>query len=263
MGRSLEALQIQKEKMFNIKIPIPSTQTAFEMLAVQIHSLGWFKRNNRPYRLEYYQQLNNPIINAMIQDWDMDREEFFHKYQKQFKTKLYKKEQYAAQISQVNEAISKLQPCYDRFEKLKKSWGFEILPTYYIDINMYGIGGSYYKDNDQCGHVVIGMGRQFPIELLARTIGHEMIHLGIEDLIINPKRQKEPPVKQEEKERIVDNLCIYTMKGFLPLERIWKGGVKSNYQEVASSADYMDKIVGEQPENNLVLAVQKFLKDKE
>ena len=87
-----------------------------------------------------------------------------------------------------------------------------------------------------------------------------MIHLGIEDLIINPEHQENPPIRQEEKERIVDNLCIYTMKGFLPLGRIWENGEKSNYQEVASCADYMDKVVGNQPQTNLVSAVQNFLK---
>ena len=88
-----------------------------------------------------------------------------------------------------------------------------------------------------------------------------MIHLGIEDLIINPNHEENPPVQQEEKERIVDNLCIYTMEGFLPLERTWTNGQKSKYQEVASSAAYMDDFVGIQPKNKLTFqGVQEFLK---
>lgn len=241
--------------MFNIKIPVPSVHAAFDMLAHQIRALDWFKQNNRMYRWEYYQKLNNPIINEMIIDRNMDRKSFDDKYFQKFGSELYKKDAYTDRIFQIKEAISKLQLCYDRFENLKKSWGFEILPEYHVDINLYGTGGSYHKDDKDCGHIIIGK-----TERLALIIGHEMLHLGIEDLIINPNYEKEPPIKQEEKERIVDNLCIYTMKGILPLERIWKDGTKSDYQEVASGADYMDAVVGEQPQNNLVLSVQEFLK---
>ena len=246
--------------MFDIRVAVPSSQTAFDTLTDQIIWLGWCRKNNRPQPLEYYQQLNNPIINIMLQDCNMNKKAFSDKYREVFETKLYKKDLYTDKISQIKEAISRLQPCYERFEKLNQSWGFEILPQYRIDVNIYGVGGSYYKDN-QCGRIVIGMGKIIPMDL-AYIIGHEIIHLGIEDIVINPKHLKEPLVKQEEKERIVDNLCIYTMKNILPLERVWKNGIKSNYQEIASSAAYMDKIVGRQPDNNLVLAVQKFLSNR-
>ena len=246
--------------MFNIKVPLPSVKTAFDLLIAQIARLDWFKNNNRLYRLEYYQKLNNPIINEMIENRNMEKSAFYSKYRKLFADKLYEKELYADRISQVKEAVLKLQPCYEKFEDLKKSWGFELLPEYHVDINLYGVGGSYYRDDKGCGHVVIGFGRRYSLDWLARTIGHEMIHLGIEDLIINPKHRKEALIKQEEKERIVDNLCIYVMDGVLPLERTWENGKKSNYQEIALCADYMDKIVGKQPENNVILSVEQFLK---
>ena len=246
--------------MFNIEIPVPSAQEAFGMLVGQVRALDWFIQNNRPYRLEYYQKLNNQIINEMIKERNQEKEVFLNKYWEQFKSKLYKKSAYADRISQIEQAILNLQPCYERYEKLQKSWGFEILPKYSVDINLYGIGGSYHKDKEGKGHIIIG--EQKSTDKLAFTLGHEILHLGIEDLIINPEHKKEPPIQQEEKERIVDNLCIYTMQGILPLKRRWKDGSLSEYQEVASKASYMDKVVGMQPENNLVLAVQQFLEKR-
>ena len=240
--------------MFNIKVPVPSAREAFDMLAFQILSLEWFKKNNRMGRWKYYENLNHPLINAMIEDRNRDETTFTRKYLERFTSELYKKELYAERISLIEQEISKVQACYERFENLKKSWGFEILPEYHVDINLYGMGGSYNRDENNVGHIITGQTKN-----LAVTIGHEMIHLGIEYLIINPKHEAQAPIKQEEKERIVDNLCIYAMNGILPLERVWKDGKKSPYQEVAAGAAYMDKVVGKQPQNNLVIAVQKFL----
>ena len=240
--------------MFNITVPTPTAEKAFDMLTNQIRALNWFKQNNRMYRWEYYQKLNNPIINQMIEDRNIEKAVFYSKYQKLFVENLYKEDLYEDKIVEIKKAILELKPCYKKYENLQKSWGFEILKEYQVDVNLYGCGGSYHKDKQGVGHIIIGQTKN-----LAFTIGHEIMHLGIEDLIINPKHQKEPPVKQEEKERIVDNLCIYAMKGILPLEKIWRNGKESDYQEVTACASYMDKVVGKQPENNLVLAVQQFL----
>ena len=246
--------------MFNFEISAPSVKDAFNMLASQVRLLDWFEKNNRPYRLDYYKKLNNPLINEMISDRHMDKGLFYDKYLNLFQKELYKKQFYADRILQAKQAVLKLQPCYERYEKLQKSWGFEILPRYFIDINLYGTGGSYHKDKEGNGHIMIG--EQKSIDRLAFILGHEILHLGIEDLIVNPEHKEKPQIQQEEKERIVDNLCIYAMDGVLPLIRKWKNGQESKYQEVAVSADYMDVVVGNQPEDNLVSSVRNFLSEK-
>ena len=53
------------------------------------------------------------------------------------------------------------------------------------------------------------------------------------------------------------------MTGVLPLEHRWKDGHKDKYQEVAKGADYMDSVVGKQPDDNLLKAVNLFLKEKQ
>lgn len=145
---------------------------------------------------------------------------------------------------------------------LQQSWGFEILPEYHVDINLFGMGGSYHRDEKNIGHIITGIKKENTPEQYAGLLGHEIIHLGIEDLVINPNHEKIPPIHQEEKERIVDNLCIYVMQGILPLVKKWSNGKESMYQEIAKDAFYMDKIVGKQPEQNLVLSVKNFLKQK-
>ena len=157
-----------------------------------------------------------------------------------------------------------VQTCYDKFEKLNASWGFEILSEYNIDLVAYSIGGKYYRDPQNIGHVVLGFGNQWDDKsALAHIIVHEMIHLGIEDLIVNPKHLKNALIQQEEKERIVDNLCNYvTAKNIPDFKRKWSNGEFSRFQEVSSHCAYMDKVVGSQPRKNLVFAVQDFLKEQ-
>lgn len=66
---------------------------------------------------------------------------------------------------------------------------------------------------------------------------------------------------QEEKERIVDNLCIYAIEK--AEGGLWSDGTRSRYQEVAKGCAYMDAVVGKQPETNLVDSVRQFLQNRE
>ena len=62
---------------------------------------------------------------------------------------------------------------------------------------------------------------------------------------------------------IVDNLCNYvTAKNIPDFKRKWSNGEFSRFQEVSAHCAYMDKVVGSQPQKNLVFAVQAFLKEQ-
>lgn len=247
---------------FNIKIPLPTPEQAFNFLAWQVRRLDWFLANNRANRLAFFQNLNHSVVNDMITEKNrrLSQTDFYEKYFSPFANRMYRKEEYAPLIEYTLKAVEKLQSCFLKYQDLQKSWGFQILPEYHIDINRYGSGGSYRRDEHHVGHIITGVNPENPPELFARLLGHEILHLGIEDLLINPQHKKEAPVRQEEKERIVDNLCIYAMDGVLPLGRRWTDKKVCKYQEVAKEASYMDAVVGCQPENNLLESVSQFLR---
>ena len=250
--------------MFNISIQIPDEKSAFLGVSSTILKLDWYVNNGRKNRLEYYQNLNHPLFNKMIEDRHLSEKDFTSKYIVPFSQELYNKKMYEPYVQKIQEILPVVQSCYDKFEKLNTSWGFEIFPAYHIDLVAYSVGGKYCRDSQNIGHVVLGFGNQWDDKsALAHIIVHEMIHLGIEDLIINPKRLKNPPIQQEEKERIVDNLCNYvTTKKIPDYKRKWSNGDFSRFQEIAAHCSYMDKIVGHQPQRNLVKAIQCFLKEQ-
>ncbi len=252
--------------MFNIQVPTPTAEEAFSFLSSQVRRIDWFLQNNRPNRLEFLKSLNHPLINEMLQEYNrsLSKQEFQDKYFTLFQKDLYNPSAYAPLIEYTKNAVEKLQPCFERIQTLSASWGLEILPHYQVDINMFGVGGSYYRNQQNTGHIITGLRMPIknPPEVFAHLIGHEIIHLGIEDLVINPNHTNPAPVWQEEKERIVDNLCIYAMQGILPLDRQHSNGSFSPYQEVAQHCAYMDNVVNPQPATNLVTAVKAFLKER-
>ena len=249
--------------MFHIEIPVPKPEQAFDWLSNCIRRLDWYIANGRSNRMDFFRSMNKPLINDMVEGRYCDKEMFKNNFFQRFNNELYSVELYDKSIRRIKGVLSVVQSCYPEVQQLQKHWGFEILPTYHFDIDIFSIRGRYCRDENDVGHVILGLGGGIASQIeLAHILVHEMIHLGIERLVINPDRLEKAPIHQEEKERIVDNLCIYVTQKHIPdYGRTWKDGRISRYQEIAKECAYMDKIVGNQPYHNLVQSVQKFLKE--
>lgn len=255
--------------MFNISIPIPTPENAFKRLSSNMRRLPWYEKNNRPKRLAFYRKQNHPLINDMLVDCLQTKNpdstdclysdaQLYAKYFKRFKSELYDARLYAPLIEKIQESLSIVQDCYPKFQAMEEAWGFKIFSEYEIALDIFSVGGKY-QPRGQKGIVILGLGAGFSAQEM-RTVVHEMLHLGIEELIINPRGDK-PVVEQEEKERIVDNLCIYVL-GDKAAKRKTKDGTLTPYQSVAEKCAYMDAVVGVQPKTNLVQSVQRYLNEK-
>ena len=75
--------------MLNIKIQIPDSKLAFRYLKSSIRQLDWYIQNGRSNRLDYFKNLNNPIINQIIDDRSLPTEIFDNKYFELFHNNLY------------------------------------------------------------------------------------------------------------------------------------------------------------------------------
>ncbi len=250
----------------NVVVRKPNVKDAFAMLRNNIGMLDWFARNGRPYQAEVLHNLRSDLIEEMIADRHLVTTEtylqFDEKYYERFAAESYPTCNYQPIIEKMESFIPVIEKVSDKFFALHQSWGFKIYPVYYIDLDYFGGGGKYDNLN---GCIIFGLkGGEIPSEKSIAMIIHEMIHLGIQDLIINPESKAQPRVPQEEKERIVDNLCVYVLDGILESKRFsLPDGTMSAYQQVAECAAYMDEVVGKQPETNLVEAVESFLNDSE
>ena len=254
---------------FHFSIKPVTPKQAFALLSGNIRKLDWFMANGRKNRMDFFEQLakKNPLIQEMVKNRSLSESDFEKNYFTDFKLKLYQKSYYQPYLEKIQKTMPIINKCYDSFCALKQSWGFEVMARYDILLDLFGIGGRYFRFNQKTGWVIIGAGHHDFLNLndltMAHTIVHEMVHLGIEDLFINPQHLKQPPIYQEEKERIVDSLCAFVFQKAGDFSYQWKNGEKSVFQERTQKYAYMDQVVGKQPEENLPRRIQQFLKEKE
>ena len=241
---------------FNIQIPKPTLKQAYQLFLQNISRIDWYEKNGRPYFLQSLKQMDKPLINQMIEERDLlktDENKYVKKFQQPFEKELYHPERYERLANEILSYKDTFDKIYNKFKAMHDSWGFIIWPKYTIDLNMYVENGSY---DATTGHILLGIkggGIQVNISTI-KLIMHEMIHLGIENLIVKDKSGK-LLLQQEEKERLVDNLCQYVGAGIFDKKLL-------QFQPITEPYSCMDKLCTGQPKKNLVEEIQDFLKRK-
>lgn len=240
----------------NIQIPVPTAEQAYLLFLQNINRIDWYESNARPYFLKSLRQMENPIINQMIDERKSlkDNEKLYiEKFHQPFAKNLYHPECYQKIADDILSYKDTFDKIHERFQQLHDSWGFKIWPEYVVDLNMYVSNGSY---NSNTGHIILGIKNgKIKADLnMIKLIMHEMVHLGIEKSIVRDE-QGNILLKQNEKERVVDNLCRYVGKGIFPDDAL-------QFQRITEPFAYMDEFVSGQPRKNLAKEIQSFLKKK-
>ena len=96
------------------------------------------------------------------------------------------------------------------FEELKKIPSFHLRDAYTVFLTKYGVGGSY---DAQSGKVIVNIETRGKEKMIG-TIVHEIIHTGIEHLIVSYD------VQHWYKERLVDLIGEKYFPGLKPLQNI-------------------------------------------
>ena len=112
-------------------------------------------------------------------------------------------------LAQVSDRSS---PILDTFATWERGWGFERRAHYELVLTLYGPGGSYDSDKGVVTILTTADGA-FRIDPLQNAV-HEMVHIGIERPIV-----RRFGLSHEEKERLVDLICLRAFRGFLPAYR--------------------------------------------
>ncbi len=195
--------------------------------------------------------MNEPLINEMIENVS-DKDDLFDiekRYFARFQKEIYDVTKFEVLISRLEAYQTKWTECYPRLKAMSDNWGFKLFDDYIIHVNVYSRMGMY---DYLSGGVHIGVPYvPWPHKYLDYIFIHELLHIGIEEAVI-----KRFDLSHEEKERIVDNLCLYVMDGIMEYDHFEKDNRYDKYQLIGEKASYMDKLVGRQPENNLVEAIR-------
>lgn len=154
----------------------------------------------------------NPVISDLISkslgnvlgesDWHLLESEIL---------KIYNISNYKNGIETIEKSLNVIKSTFNLFYQIAERWDFKIFDEYLIRLTQFGPGGSYDNIN---GHIIMKANkyglvskRKKPIE----TIIHEIVHIGIEDEII-----QKYSITHEIKERIVDKFMVDHFRDLFP-----------------------------------------------
>lgn len=193
--------------MSQIKLEIrPQTaKEEFDYLWYTLKQLPFFEENN--YKVELP---NHPVFQKLA-----EKSPNFSKVNKVSLFNLFKKEVYDQDF--FKQGIITLESCRPIFDKaipkfidMNKKWDFKTFQKYNVLLTRYGPGGSY---NPYQGKIIMmtdtdGSFKKFRPQ---ETVIHEIIHIGIEENIVNHF-----VLNHWEKEALVDLICTLKFGDILP-----------------------------------------------
>lgn len=211
-------------------------QDTFNNLLQILEQMPWYKSNGYHITLP-----SHPIFKDLeehpekIKTLDQATRD---KYFEIFISEIYKPLDITSITESLNKNTKLLLTTLDKLKVLNKNWGFKIFPKYKIVPEMYSPGGRYHSWSGQ-----ITLDIKNSVYGVYRNIIHEMVHLGIEEIIVQKYK-----LTHWEKEGLVDLICSTYLKDLLPNYLLQSSGDKK----------IKDFITYENICNNLPDAIKKF-----
>lgn len=191
-------------------------QETFDALLNALKQIPWYKSNGYKIPLPPHPAFKD-LEEHPEKIKSLDKDLYF----KIFIAEVYKPLP-LAQIQKIlieNERL--LLTALDRLSILNKQWGFKIFPQYKVILAKYGPGGRYHSGFGQIELNVSHEGLPCSYRPVQEIIIHEMVHIGIEDIIV-----KNFQLTHWEKEGLVDLICSFYFQDLLPYYKIQASGDK-------------------------------------
>ncbi len=234
------------------------TQPGFAQNVLQIHTPSAQEETDHIWRtiidIEFFEQHNYPVNlprNGFIDSLKMRSkhkqlsDDDYEMLGKLMADHIYRPSDYEAGYRKIADQKELLQKMIRRLHQTDYDWPFKKFDRYRVNLTLYGSGGSY---NPEDGSLIIlttpqGQFRQY--DNPANTIIHEIVHIGIQESIIDRYQ-----VPHTLKERIVDTFVLLNFREELPAYRLQEMGENRSDAYLKNKADLF----------NLEEAVQRMLK---
>ncbi len=135
----------------------------------------------------------------------------FGKLSKLISEKIYNKNDYSTGIKNIKKVLPEIEGIFSKFEEFHRKWDFKFFKEYKLFLTLYGAGGSYEADKGEITILTTKTGEFKRGINPIGTIIHELVHIGIEERIIQKYN-----IPQIIKERIVDKFVFANFKDILP-----------------------------------------------
>ncbi|MEM9928535.1 MAG: hypothetical protein AAF840_01825, partial [Bacteroidota bacterium] len=136
-------------------------------------------------------------------------------------TEEYSESAYKAALTKVEAQRELLQTLLQRLRAARQtwSWDFEMADAYEVTFTRYGTGGSYDPDHQRITLFTNSEGAFKRYKQPANTIIHEIVHLGVENTLVQRYKLSHPM-----KERLVDTIVYLLFNDLLPNYKIQNMG---------------------------------------
>lgn len=151
------------------------------------------------------------------------------------KAEVYESDHYSKGFIKVAEQVALVNRLLLQLESKKWDWSFKTFPKYEVVLTLYGPGGSYDSDLGKAVLFTTPEGGFKNYINPANTILHEMIHMGIEDSIIQQYQ-----VPHGAKEGIVDQMVLVLFSEFLPDYKLQSIGATKLVELLKTEADLLN-----------------------
>ena len=227
----------QKEIPNRIKINIPTVEAETDYVWRTIQDTKFFQENNYQVSLPKGELIDSLKVKALASQLsDEDYEElkvFIH-------DEVYQAEAYQKGYEKIEEQVGLINQMLQTLSEENYEWGFDLREQYQINLTLYGPGGSYDPEAASILIFTTPEGKFKSYDNPANTIIHEMVHIGIEQSIINQYQ-----VPHTLKERIVDTFVSLHFSELLPNYRIQNMGESRTDELLTTKVDLLqlDQIV--------------------
>ncbi|MEM6380399.1 MAG: hypothetical protein AAF705_19575 [Bacteroidota bacterium] len=199
-----------------IEVVIPSAEAEAQYIWMTLQDLPFFQQNNYQISLPespLMEDLKDKALKRSLSDDD------FSTFKSYFEAEVYNRDQYQQGYNRVEEQLPLLNGFVKQIDRAKKDWQFKSFPSYRVLLTLYGPGGSY---NPEIGQVLLyttpqGGFKQYKNP--ANTIIHEIVHIGIEESIVQHYQ-----LSHQFKERVVDQYVLLSFGKKLPQYRLQNMG---------------------------------------
>ena len=251
-----------RQPLENVSIPMflvrQTPRTAFEHIRRELTKLPEWRQKG--YAFNYGPPSNSLIEELKISDMTAVD---WGKVQSAVECEIYPSFDFKPAAQAVESALPEVEKALSVFKTYQEQWGFKLFPQYEIElvVGTIGGGGSWQTIDDTVGGIPNGTITfwQNPNPSLrgrtpAERIVHEMVHMGIEELLaLICFEAGKPILHQKTKERLVD----------LIIEKSFKINLFPNYRTQLNQDNRIDPYISETTLMDLPGAIKQFIAENE
>lgn len=186
----------------------PTAQAEAQYVWRTVCDMNFFDKNGYNVALPQHPYLDKIV--AMVRQQQLPNSAY-DSLQVVMEHSIFDSQKYQKGIEQVIAAIPIIEKALERMKEYAPLWNFKIFAQYQLNLTLYGPGGSYDCNNGSILLQTTAEGKFKMYSNPAYTIIHEMVHIGIEQPIVQ-KYQLPHAIK----EQIVDLFVEKHFKDLLP-----------------------------------------------